>query len=81
MSLHINYMVMKLHMRNLIMGAMLTLIAIILFAFHVLKLSYDMVLNITYFYVTMVYILTNYQFIFAAVSVKLRFELLSECLV
>ena len=71
-------------MRNLIIGAFLILFTIITFAFYVMKIyqndTYDIVLNIIFFYTTMVYVLVNYQFFFATFNIKLRFELLNDCL-
>lgn len=84
LSIFINFTAVKNHMRNLIIGAVSILLTIIIFAFYLMRFyhdeTYDIVLNIIFFYSTMVYVLVNYQFFFATFNIKLRFELLNDCL-
>jgi hypothetical protein len=62
-------------------GALIITFLLFGFASFVMEISsdesYDTLLNISYFYVTMVYILASYQFIFSTSNIKMRFEMLN----
>jgi hypothetical protein len=81
MHFQVDVLEMKKHMLRLIIGAGLLSLILQFFGDRLIKFNYDesfdMMLNASYHYVSAVYILTCYQFIFATMSVKLRFDVLN----